>query len=326
MLRALRSALASRLTPWLLLALTLAGGAAFGLRTAWREVPSPEVVDLASRVRARGREYGRGLALIASGSVVVGKDLLVSATDRMALVVEECAQAPGCDIGLVVAELSTVLDEQRMAIAAAGNARGRGDVAPNAVPVLHTHHSPFPAALPEVTRAASLLRGVDLEVLVGYNRRVKRALNDWLTWNRPQLVDAYESYLFLRKQLAPIYAEAGLPEALLFGLLAQETGGKVHAYSSAGAAGSIFGMAPMRSESALFPPAVIGSSGRASREDARRPRPSRSGSRRACRSTPAPAPRGRAGRATPRWPAPCPGWPRSAGPPPPPATRTRSPA
>jgi membrane-bound lytic murein transglycosylase D len=238
-LRALRSALASRLTPWLLLVLTLAGGGAFSLRTVWREVPSPEVVELAGRVQARGREYGRGLALIASGSAVVGKDLLVSATDRMALVVEECRQTPGCDIGFVIGELSAVLDEQRIAIAAARDASGPDGIAPNAVPVLRTHHSPFPAALPEVTRAASLLRGSDLEVLVGYNRRVKRALNDWLTWNRPRLVETYENYVFLRQETAPIYEKADLPEALLFALMAQEASGKVHAYSSAGAAGPL---------------------------------------------------------------------------------------
>jgi membrane-bound lytic murein transglycosylase D len=82
-------------------------------------------------------------------------------------------------------------------------------------------------------------RGFDLEEAIPLNTPVKRALNDWLTWNRPQLADAYENYLFLRKQLAPIYETAELPEALLFGLVAQETGGKVHAYSSAGAAGPL---------------------------------------------------------------------------------------
>jgi membrane-bound lytic murein transglycosylase D len=37
--------------------------------------------------------------------------------------------------------------------------------------------------------------------------------------------------------IAPVYEEAGLPEALLFAMVATETGGKVHAYSRAGAAG-----------------------------------------------------------------------------------------
>ncbi len=239
MYRALRSALASHLTPWLLLALTLAGGGAIGLRTVWWEIPSPEVAQLAGRIQARGREYGRGLALIASGSAVVGKDLLVAATDRMALAVEECARTSGCDIGLVVGALSAAFDEQRIVIAATADAREPDDAAPNAVPVLHTHQSPFPAVLPEMTRAVSLLRGTDLDVLVGYNRQVKRALNDWLTWNRPQLVETYENYVFLRQETAPIYKKADLPEALLFALMAQEAGGKVHAYSSAGAVGPL---------------------------------------------------------------------------------------
>jgi membrane-bound lytic murein transglycosylase D len=54
---------------------------------------------------------------------------------------------------------------------------------------------------------------------------------------RPQLLSAHQNYQFLRAQIAPVYEEAGLPEALLFGLLATESGGKVHSYSRAGAAG-----------------------------------------------------------------------------------------
>ncbi|TMB21433.1 MAG: lytic transglycosylase domain-containing protein, partial [Deltaproteobacteria bacterium] len=93
---------------------------------------------------------------------------------------------------------------------------------------------PAPTASAESPR-----RGLQLEDAIPLNGPVKRALNDWLTWNRPQLADAYENYLFLREQIAPIYEKANLPEALLFAVMAQETGAKVHSYSSAGAAGPL---------------------------------------------------------------------------------------
>jgi membrane-bound lytic murein transglycosylase D len=80
---------------------------------------------------------------------------------------------------------------------------------------------------------------LNLEEAITLNGPVKHALSDWLTWNRPQLADAYENYLFLRGEIAPIYDKAGLPEALLFAVMAQETGAKVHSYSSAGAVGPL---------------------------------------------------------------------------------------
>lgn len=83
----------------------------------------------------------------------------------------------------------------------------------------------------------SPLRGKDLHELIELNEPVKVAMNDWLTWMRPQLMVSYENYQYLRDKIAPIYEEAGLPEALLFALIATETGGKVHAVSSAGATG-----------------------------------------------------------------------------------------
>jgi membrane-bound lytic murein transglycosylase D len=56
---------------------------------------------------------------------------------------------------------------------------------------------------------------------------------------RPMLMGAWENYQRLRPRMAPIYEEAGLPEALLFAMMATETGGKVHAHSRAGAAGPL---------------------------------------------------------------------------------------
>jgi membrane-bound lytic murein transglycosylase D len=50
---------------------------------------------------------------------------------------------------------------------------------------------------------------------------------------------AWENYQYLRHEMWPQYEKAGLPEALLFGMLAQESGGKVHAVSRSGASGPL---------------------------------------------------------------------------------------
>lgn len=96
------------------------------------------------------------------------------------------------------------------------------------------------AAVDESLNATlNLLKGRDLRELIDLNEPVRAALNEWLTWMRPQLIEAYENYQFMRGRMWPVYQEAGLPEALLFGILAKESAGKVHAVSRAGAAGPL---------------------------------------------------------------------------------------
>jgi membrane-bound lytic murein transglycosylase D len=69
------------------------------------------------------------------------------------------------------------------------------------------------------------------------NEAVLAAKAEWLTHLRPQLINAFEQYQHLRFLMWPEYERAGLPEALLFAILARESGGRVHAISPAGAAG-----------------------------------------------------------------------------------------
>ncbi len=95
------------------------------------------------------------------------------------------------------------------------------------------------ASLPEAQRSVTLLHGHKLSELIAMNGPVKAALEMWLTQWRPQLMDAYVNYQYLRYQMWPAYQQADLPEALLFGIMAQESGGKVHAVSRSGAAGPL---------------------------------------------------------------------------------------
>ena len=98
-------------------------------------------------------------------------------------------------------------------------------------------NSPVATALPEVGRSITLLKGKELSEVMTLNGPVKVALEEWLTSLRPYLMDTYENYQYLRHLMWPEYQKAGLPEAILFGIMAKESGGRVHALSRSGAAG-----------------------------------------------------------------------------------------
>lgn len=99
--------------------------------------------------------------------------------------------------------------------------------------------SPVVASLPAMERTITLLKGRELAEILTINDAVKAGLEQWLTQYRPNLMTAYVNYQFMRYRMWPEYHRAGLPEALLFGMLAKESGGRVHAVSRAGASGPL---------------------------------------------------------------------------------------
>ena len=99
--------------------------------------------------------------------------------------------------------------------------------------------SSISTTLPEAQRTVQLLHDHKLSDLVATNGAVQAALQVWLTRMRPNLIRAYVDYQYLRFQMEPAFHEAGLPEAILFGLVAKESGGNVHAVSRSGAAGPL---------------------------------------------------------------------------------------
>ena len=158
---------------------------------------------------------------------------------RLALdeAVTRCAQTADCDTIAALRAQSTA--NARMAHALLGE-RETDPVEPvDAVTTTDRHlHAGSPAAdVPELARSAAMLNGKRLDEVIRLNGAVKAGIEEWLTWMRPNLLDAYENYQYLRHRMWPEYEKAGLPEALLFGIMAKESGGKVHAVSRAGAAG-----------------------------------------------------------------------------------------
>ena len=95
--------------------------------------------------------------------------------------------------------------------------------------------------VPEGASAAALLGedGQRFVRMVQFNPAVQEGIRRWLTDMRVSLITSHENYQYLRHLMAPAFEKRGLPEALLFGILAKESNGRVHAGSRAGAVGPL---------------------------------------------------------------------------------------
>ncbi len=189
--------------------------------------------DLQSQIEA----FEAGIRLLQEGRDEIGSAQLAAASARLRQGAADCSRTAGCDIDLFVGAYDYLLEEQATALRAVRLAEavepadGEAEREPGT--------EPFHGEMPELDRSLNLLKGTDLSELIELNGPVRAALDDWLTWMRPNLRTAWYNYQFLRPEMAPVYEQAGLPEALLFGILAAESGGKVHAMSRAGAAGPL---------------------------------------------------------------------------------------
>ena len=200
-------------------------------------VDDAAVGALYARLDAAVRRYEEGLALAAGEPSARSGNAIGAALDELRAAALQCHQTPGCE-------------EERFLSAFDGLLRRRdepadAEVAPADSAVASTAgeadgaESPVVAALPEAHRSITLLKGRQLGDIIALNGPVKAALEEWLTSLRPNLVDAWINYQFMRYRMWPEYEKAELPEALLFGMLAKESGGRVHAVSRSGAAGPL---------------------------------------------------------------------------------------
>ena len=157
------------------------------------------------------------------------------ALDDLRAAANACMITRGCDGVRFVAAFDKLLRERSTQAPPSGD----GEAAPDEAPAEAGESAPLIAALPEAQRSVALLKGRKLADIISMNDPVKLAIEQWLTQYRPNLMKAYENYQYLRSRMWPEYEKAGLPEALLFGMLAQESGGKVHAVSHSGASGPL---------------------------------------------------------------------------------------
>lgn len=188
-------------------------------------------------------EGERALQALRSGDAGAAADGLAGARASFKAAFARCAATPACLSDRILQQQDALLDRQAQALLGVGVAsppvatRGAPRVAADGGS--GDESSPVLVSMPESERSLNLLKGHDLGELIKVNEALRAAMREWLTWMRPQLLDAYENYQYMRYKMWPAYAKGGLPEALLFGILAKESGGKVHAVSPAGASGPL---------------------------------------------------------------------------------------
>ncbi len=225
-----------------LTAITLAGCAAGGVKSP-ADPPPKQVVNeqkintLYSELDRASSSYAEALRKARSGDRSGSAHILDAALDRLKSAAAECGDTPGCD----PQRFFSVFDHLLRLKDGSFIAGDEGDTLPDNpdAGVAGDAASPVLQALPQSQRSVTLLRGQKLSDLIAMNGPVKAALEEWLTWLRPNLMDAYVNYEYMRYEMWPAYHKAGLPEAILFGILAKESGGKVHAVSRTGAAGPL---------------------------------------------------------------------------------------
>ncbi|HLU13255.1 MAG TPA: transglycosylase SLT domain-containing protein [Arenimonas sp.] len=217
------------LSRWLALAallLALASPQALAARNGRADALYAEL-DLATQA------YRQGLEQVAAGESETGRETMRQAAGKLLDAAGRCQKIRGCDVGRFVAAYDALLQlgAERAAGGGEGFSRENGEKPGAGEGVL--------ASMPAAQRSVAMLKGRDLRELIELNEPVQAALMDWLTWMRPALMTSWENYQYMRFLMWPEYEQAGLPEALLFGILAKESNGRVHAVSRAGAAGPL---------------------------------------------------------------------------------------
>lgn len=220
--------------PILLFALLLTACAGSG-------APRPQggggIDALYARLDQASQRYRAGLAQLAAGEKAEGRDTVQRASADLLEAATHCRTTPGCEIDRFFAAYDVLLAAQAQGEDNEGESFAA--LEGNQVDTAGEGGSPVVRHLPEAGRSINLLNGRALRDVIALNGPVKAAMSDWLTWQRPFLITAWENYQFMRYLMWPEYEQAGLPEALLFGIMAKESGGRVHAVSRAGASGPL---------------------------------------------------------------------------------------
>ncbi len=180
--------------------------------------------------------YDQALQQARKGDDAQSQKTLESALDSLRTASDRCVNTPGCDTARFLSAYDRALRLKD------GSFIGTEDDEPsfdNDEAVASGGDAGTLNALPQVRRTEQLLAGDKLSDLVANNGAVQAALQVWLTRMRPNLIRAYVDYRYLRYEMEPAFSQAGLPEAILFGLVAKESGGRVHAVSRSGAAGPL---------------------------------------------------------------------------------------
>jgi membrane-bound lytic murein transglycosylase D len=197
--------------------------------------PTPQASQLYAQLDQASRGYETALTQARAGDAQASQKTLDASLNQLKSASAQCPSTQGCDPQRFFSVFDRLLRLKDGNFSLGDDVGGMDDDPPEG----SNSGKQGAASLPEAQRSVTLLRGQQLSQLIAMNGPVKAALEMWLTQWRGNLMDAYVNYQFLRYQMWPEYQKQDLPEALLFGIIAKESGGKVHAVSRSGAAGPL---------------------------------------------------------------------------------------
>ena len=194
---------------------------------------SGDVNALYAQLDQASKGYETALQQAREGDDQASEQSLKDALDSLKQAAARCGATPGCDSQRFYSVFDRLLRLKDGSFFAGDDLEAVGEETPDEAVAGGA------AALPQAQRSVTLLRGHKLSELIAMIGPGKAALEMWLTQWRSNLVDTWINYQYMRYEMWPQYDKADLPEALLFGIMAKESGGKVHAVSRSGAAGPL---------------------------------------------------------------------------------------
>lgn len=184
---------------------------------------------LEQRMQAAEARYREALVRVGNADPE-GQAQADAALEDMEDVMSACVQQRGCQLPTLLASYKRLLKQETDAQDTL-EAPEALDEGPAAAPGMA-------GQVPEAARTVSLMGDErNMAYMVEFNPAVQEGIRRWLTDMRPALMNSHENYQYMRHLMWPHYQRAGLPEALLFGIMAKESNGRVHSTSRAGAAG-----------------------------------------------------------------------------------------
>lgn len=189
--------------------------------------PKPDkFAPLYTQMEQASERYRQAQVLLANGDNN-GMTGMSKALEDIEDIATRCFKTKGCEVTKVITVYEGLLKSHDL---------GQLQTEPG----LAEDDSPILSQSTEAQKSMSLLdNGRSLERMVEMNEPIQAAIRDWLTQQRSFLIDSWENYQYMRYLMSPEYEKAGLPEALLFGIMAKESGGRVHSISRAGASGPL---------------------------------------------------------------------------------------
>jgi len=185
--------------------------------------PSPE-----QRMHVAEERYRQALILLENGNPE-GVQESDQALEDMEDALHACAERQGCVFSHLLASYKRLLKQE--ADAGLDGKMEETDTEPVA--------SSQGGSVSQVSTAATLLNANEqnFRQMVQMTPAVQAGIRRWLTDMRVSLIASHENFQYMQHLMSPAFVQRGLPEALLFGIMAKESNGRVHSLSRAGAAG-----------------------------------------------------------------------------------------